>query len=174
MHTFKVDTIPGARYAYNGNATGVLILLLERIYHQPYEQLLTHYLQTHLGMYHTSSEVYAKNLGKLPQGYNAHLMPMPIINVSQFISAPSINSSVNDMLKYIQANLAEKEPAIKLTHQVTFDDGKGDVVGLNWMLGKDDDDGTPNTYHLGQTSGMGFTTLCVFLSRLSKKAISFL
>jgi CubicO group peptidase (beta-lactamase class C family) len=172
MHDFKVDTIPGTKYRYNGNAMGVLILLLERIYHEPYEKLLTHYLQTRLGMYHTSSEIFSPLLGKLPQGYNAHLMPMLIINASQFITAPSINSSVNDMLKYIQANLAEKEPAIKLTHQVTFDNGKGDVVGLNWMLGKDDDDGTPNTYHMGQTS-IGFTTLCVFYPNQQKGYIIF-
>jgi len=170
MHTFKVDTIPGTRYQYNGNAMGVLILLLERIYHQPYEQLLTHYLQTRLGMYHTSSEISAPNLGKFPQGYNAHGMPMPMVPASQFITAPSVNSSVNDMLKYIQANLAEKEPAIKLTHQQTFSDGNN-VVGLNWMLGKDDD-GTPNIYHLGQT-GAGFNTLCIFYPAQQKGYIIF-
>ena len=172
MHGFKVDTIPGTKYAYNGNAMGVLILLLERIYHQSYEQLLTHYLRTHLDMYHTSSEFTAPGLGKFPQGYNAHGMPMPIIIASQFITAPSVNSTVHDMLKYIRANLAEKDPAIKLTHQVTYDDGKGNVLGLNWMMGKDDDDGTPNTYHLGQT-GTGFTTLCVFYPSKQKGYIIF-
>lgn len=171
MHGFKVDTIPGTKYKYNGNAMGVLILLLERIYHQPYEQLLTHYLQTHLGMYHTSSEWTMPGLGKFPQGYNAHSQAMPIVKVSQFISAPSINSSVHDMLKYIQANLAEKDPAIKLTHEVTFDDGKGNSIGLNWMLGKDND-GTPNIYHLGQTSA-GFTTLCIFYPNQQKGYIIF-
>ena len=160
MHYFTVDTVPGTKYVYNGNAMGVLILLLERVYQQPYEQLLTHYLRTHLDMYNTSSKFSGANLGKFPQGYNGHGQPMPIIDVSQFISSPSINSTVHDMLKYIRANLAVKDPAIKLTHQVTFDDGKGTTVGLNWMMGKDDD-GTPNIYHLGQTSA-GFTTLCVF------------
>jgi CubicO group peptidase (beta-lactamase class C family) len=172
MHGFKVDTIPGTKYAYNGNAMGVLILLLERIYRQPYEQLLTHYLHTHLDMHHTSSEFTAPGLGKFPQGYNAHGMPMPIIIASQFITAPSVNSTVHDMLKYIRANLAEKDPAIKLTHQITYDDGKGNVLGLNWMMGKDDDDGTPNTYHLGQT-GTGFTTLCVFYPSKQKGYIIF-
>jgi CubicO group peptidase (beta-lactamase class C family) len=160
MHYFTVDTIPGSKYTYNGNAMGVLILLLERIYREPYEQLLTHYLHTHLGMFNTSSEYSAANINKFPQGYNGRGQPMPIIKVSQFISSPSVNSTVHDMLKYIEANLAEKDSAIKLTHKITFDDGNGTVVGLNWMMGKDDD-GTPNTYHLGQTSA-GFTSLCVF------------
>ena len=171
MHNFKVDTISGTKYRYNGNAMGVLILLLERIYHQPYEQILTHYLRTRLGIYHTSSEWSAPGLGKFPQGYNAHGQAMRIVKVSQFISSPSVNSSVHDMLKYIQANLAEKDPAIKLTHQVTFDDGKGDILGLNWMLGKDDD-GMKNIYHLGQTSA-GYTTLCIFYPNQQKGYIIF-
>jgi CubicO group peptidase (beta-lactamase class C family) len=160
MHHFSVDTIPGSKYVYNGNAMGVLILILERIYRQPYEQLLTHYLHSHLGMYNTSSEFSAANMNKFPQGYNSHGQAMPIVKVSQFISAPSINSTVHDMLKYVEANLSEKDAAVKLTHKVTFDDGNGNIVGLNWMMGRDDD-GSPNIYHLGQTSA-GFTSLCVF------------
>jgi CubicO group peptidase (beta-lactamase class C family) len=160
MHHFAVDTLPGTRYVYNGNAMSVLILLLEKIYHEPYEQLLTHFLQTHVGMYQTSSEFSAANMNKFPQGYNGHGQAMPIIALSQFITSPSVNSTVHDMLKYIQANLDEKDPAIKLTHRVTFDDNNGTVIGLNWMMGKDDD-GTLNIFHLGQTSA-GFTSLCVF------------
>jgi CubicO group peptidase (beta-lactamase class C family) len=160
MHNFKVDTLPGTKYVYNGNAMGILILLLERIYHRPYEQLLIHYVHDHLGMDNTSSEFSDSNLSKFPQGYNGHRQAMPIIKISQFISAPSVNSTVRDMLKYIKANLDEKDPAIKLTHQVTFDDGKGTTIGLNWLMGKDDD-GTQNIFHLGQTSA-GFTSLVVF------------
>jgi CubicO group peptidase (beta-lactamase class C family) len=160
LHQFKVDTLPGTKYVYNGNAMAVLILLLERIYHQPYEQILTRYLHTHLGMYHTSSEFSATYLHKFPQGYNGRGQPVPIIRLSQFITEPSINSTVHDMLKYIAANLDEKDPAIKLTHQVTFDDGNGTVLGLNWMMGKDDDR-TTYISHGGQTSA-GYTSLCVF------------
>ncbi len=160
MHGFSVDTLPGMKYAYNGNAMGILILLLERIYQQPYEKILTQYLQTHLGMYNTSSEFSAPNLNKFPQGYNGQRHAMPILELSQFITAPSVNSTVHDMLKYIQANLSEKDPAIKLTHHVTFDDGNGTTIGLNWMMGKDDD-GSKNIFHLGQTSA-GFTSLAVF------------
>lgn len=160
MHQFTVDTLPGTRYIYNGNAMSVLILVLENIYHKPYEQLLTRFLQTHLGMDQTSSEFSATNINKFPQGYNGHGQAMPIIALSPFITAPSVNSTIHDMLKYIQANLDEKDQAIKLTHQVTFSDSNGTAIGLNWMFGKDDD-GTPNIFHLGQTSA-GFTSLCVF------------
>jgi CubicO group peptidase (beta-lactamase class C family) len=37
MHNFKLDTLLGTKYEYNSNAMSILILLLERIYHQPYK-----------------------------------------------------------------------------------------------------------------------------------------
>ena len=36
-----------------------------------------------------------------------------------------MNSTINDMLKYIQANLSEKDKAIRLTHQLTYGKEKG-------------------------------------------------
>ena len=41
MHRFQVTTEPGTAYRYNGVATLVLQLILERVYQQPYEQLVT-------------------------------------------------------------------------------------------------------------------------------------
>lgn len=57
MHHFRIDTIPGAKYRYNGNAMMVLVVLLERIYHQPFEQLATRYLQTHLHLFDTRTQI---------------------------------------------------------------------------------------------------------------------
>jgi hypothetical protein len=81
-------------------------------------------------------------------------------NLSQFVTSPSINSTVNDMLKYIRANITETDPAIKLAHQVTYMDAQGDTIGINWMLRKDENGGRA-IFHSGQT-GVGFTSLCVF------------
>ncbi|MDP9048518.1 MAG: beta-lactamase family protein, partial [Bacteroidota bacterium] len=69
LHHFKIDTIPGTKYRYNGNAMMVLMLLLERIYKQPYEQLVTHYLKTHLQLYDTRTQVPAGEFGRFVQGY---------------------------------------------------------------------------------------------------------
>ncbi len=59
LHHFRIDTIPGTRYRYNGNAMMVLVVLLERIYHQPFEQLATHYLQSHLHLFDTRTAIPA-------------------------------------------------------------------------------------------------------------------
>lgn len=161
LHSFTVDTVPGTKYRYNGTAVSLIILLLEQVYHQPYEQILKQYLARHLDMHQTSSLITSASMPKFPQGYNTKGEPMPMknmSNVSQFITSPSINSTIRDMLKYIRANVAETAPAIKLSHKVTFNDEPGSGIGLNWMMGKDNN-GVPRIYHSGQT-GFGFTSLC--------------
>ncbi len=170
MHHFKVDTIPGTKYRYNGNAMMVLILVLEHIYHQPYEQLVTGYLKTKLGMFDTSTQITVEQLPRFAQGYGADGQPRvwydqadaqkPYINTMLFYGGPSMNSTMADMLKYIKANLDEQDPAIRLSHQQTWGDSKGFGLGLNWMFDKDDN-GDRYYFHAGHT-GIGFNTLCTF------------
>jgi CubicO group peptidase (beta-lactamase class C family) len=170
LHNFKIDTIPGTRYQYNGNAMMILIFLLERIYHQPYEQLVTHYLQTHLQMYETHTSMPADQLARFMQGYGNNGQPViwfdkndtsrkPVNTNLYYTGGPSMNSTMDDMIKYLKANIEEKEPAILLSHQPTYTDTDGSGIGLNWMF--DVKNGERYYYHSGHTR-LGFNTICVF------------
>jgi len=171
LHHFKIDTIPGTKYRYNGNAMEVLILLLERIYKQPYEVLVTHYLKTHFGMYDTHTRIPVAQIGRFIQGYDAFGSPITWydlkintgadINTNLFYpGGPSMNSTMNDMLKYLQAQLTESDPAVLLSHQLVWGTNPKDfAIGLNWMF--DLEDGVKDYYHSGHT-GIGFNTLCEF------------
>ena len=171
MHNFKIDTIPGTKYRYNGNAMEVLILLLERIYKQPYEALATSYLKTHLGMYDTRTVIPVSQIGRFIQGYDDKGNAITWydlkknagadINTNLFYpGGPSMNSTMNDMMKYLQAQLTESDPAIKLSHQLVWGSNPKDfAIGLNWMF--DLEDGIKDYYHSGHT-GIGFNTLCEF------------
>ncbi len=171
LHKFKIDTIPGTKYRYNGNAMEVLILLLERIYKQPYEILVTQYLETHLSMLYTRTRIPVNQLGRFIQGYNGEEKPVKWydleinkgadINTNLFYpGGPSMNSTMNDMMKYLQAQLKGNDPAIKLTQQLTWGNNPKDfAIGLNWMF--DREDGVNDYYHEGHT-GIGFNTLCEF------------
>jgi hypothetical protein len=64
------------------------------------------------------------------------------------------------MLTFLEANLAEKDKAIKLTHQRTWGNSKGFAIGLGWMMNQTDT-GERYIYHDGQT-GIGFNTHCIF------------
>jgi len=169
MHKFKLDTLPGTKYEYNGNAMTILILLLERIYHQPYELLVTNYLKNHLGLYDTRTKIPVNQLNRFIQGYKDALRPVQWYNLTSnktneintnlfYPGGPSMNSTMADMLKYLIANVEETDPAIRLSHKETYHQTDSTGVGLSWMIG--DSDGKRFVYHSGKT-GIGFSTLCV-------------
>ena len=159
LHNIKPDTIPGFKYQYNGNAMLLLELLVERIFHQPYEHIVTHYLHNNLRMYHTKTMLTEDEIKQLAQGYDNHNMPQRYINYKGFTGGPSMNSTIDDMLIYIQANIAEKDKAIKLTHQLTWGNKNGFALGLGWMM--DNYNGERYVFHDGHT-GIGFNTHCIF------------
>jgi len=171
LHQFKIDTIPGTKYRYNGNAMEVLVLLLERIYQQPYEVLVTHYLKTHLQMDDTRTRIPLVQLARFIQGYDGagnaitwydlKTYPSADINTNLFYpGGPSMNSTMDDMMKYLRAQLTEDDPAVRLSHQLVWGSNPKDfAIGLNWMF--DLEDGVKDYYHEGHT-GIGFNTLCEF------------
>lgn len=159
LHHIKPDTIPGAEYRYNSNGMMILILLLERIYHQHYQQLVTHYLSTHLGMHDTKPELSATEIKRVVQGFDNKSQPQQFFNLKGFFIGPTMNSTINNMLKYIAANLSEEDKAIKLTHQLTWGRQDGFGLGLEWMM-DDDSKGKRYIYHDGNTK-IGYNTLCI-------------
>jgi len=169
MHHFQIESLPGTKYDYNGNAMTILILLLERIYHQPYEQLVTDYLKTHIDLYDTRTKVPLNQLSRFIQGYKDASRPVQWydltvahtneINTNLFYpGGPSMNSTMSDMLKYVIAIVKETDPAIKLSHKSTFHQSDSTGVGLSWMISYKN--GKRSLYHSGRT-GIGFSTLCI-------------
>ena len=130
LHHVMPDTIPGFKYKYNGNAMLLLELLIERIYKRPFEQVVTHYLQNNLGMYHTKTLLTDNEIKQLAQGYDNNNIAQRYINYKGFTGGPSMNSTINDMLIYLQANLDEKDSAVKLTHELTWGGKNGFALGL--------------------------------------------
>jgi CubicO group peptidase (beta-lactamase class C family) len=168
MHQWQLDTIPGTKYWYNGNAMMVLVVLLERIYHQPFEQLATHYLQTHLHLFDTRTAIPAGQMRRFAQGYGDSGRAIQWFDTSDHSQryattlifnsgGPSMNSTMNDMMQFVAANLVERDPAIRLSHQATWRDSAGFAVGLNWM--SNGYQGERYFYHSGHTA-IGFNTLC--------------
>ncbi|MBS1738448.1 MAG: beta-lactamase family protein [Bacteroidetes bacterium] len=160
LHKIKPDTIPGIKYNYNGNATMLLMLLVERIYHQPYEKVVTQFLRSHFKMNDTKSILSVAEMKRIVQGYNDENEPQHYTNYTGFTGGPSMNSTINDMLKFLEANILEKDKAIKLTHQLTWGDKNGFALGLNWMMDTNKN-GERFIFHDGHT-GIGFNTHCIF------------
>jgi CubicO group peptidase (beta-lactamase class C family) len=164
LHTLKPDTIPGTSFRYNGNAMMLLMLLVERIYHRPFEAIVTNYLQYHLGMYHTKTMLSDAEIKQMAQGYNQSNQPQHYSNYRGFTGGPSMNSTIHDMLKYLGANMADKDKAIQLSHVPTYAEKDGFAMGLGWMMDRDED-GYRFIFHDGHT-GTGFNTRCIVYPEL--------
>lgn len=155
----KPDTIPGTKFNYNSTAVMVLIALLENSYNDSYEHLISAYLKEHLGMYHTVPYLDESQKKDVVQGHNNKGQPVPFANLKGFYFGPTMNSTINDMLTYIEANLKLKDRALRLTHQLTYGKDDGFGMGLGWMIDRDER-GIRYFYHDGNTK-IGYNTLCV-------------
>ena len=160
LHLIKPDTLPGTKFQYNSSAMELLILQLEKVYHEPYEKIITSYLRAHLNMYDTKPFLTPEEINRAVQGYDNNSKPQQFLNLKGFYLGPTMNSTINDMLKYLQANLSEKDEAIRLTHQITYRKKNGFGLGLGWMTDDSDNDGR-YFYHDGNTK-IGYNTLCTF------------
>jgi CubicO group peptidase (beta-lactamase class C family) len=158
MHKFVLDTVPGTKFRYNGNAMMVLIALLERVYHKPYNDLITSYLKDQLGMKDTKPQLSAKDERQLIAGHDEHGKALPFIPDYGYRAAPSMFSTIGDMLKYASANLNNNHAAIALSHKTTFTRPDGMHMGLGWMMDKEEN-GLSYLMHTGR-DGCGFTALC--------------
>jgi CubicO group peptidase (beta-lactamase class C family) len=159
LYNVQLDTIPGTRYRYNNNDIKLLILLIERIYGQSYGKLLSDFVNKSLNMGDTRTELSGSDTSRVSTGYFRN-KPENFLNLKGFFVGPTVVSTTNDMLKYIEANLSEKNQAIKLTHQKTWTEHDDLSMGLGWMIGgktKDDQ----YIYHDGNTR-VGYNSICIF------------
>lgn len=158
MHQFTLDTVPGTKYRYNGNAMMVLIAILQRVYHMPYSQLVTSFLKKKIGMADTKPRLTAEEEKQLLKGHDDNGKVLTFVPDDGFRAAPSMFSTPADMLRYAAANIRRSDAAIRLSHKITFTRPDGMSLGLSWMLGKEDN-GLPFIMHTGR-DGFGFTSLC--------------
>jgi CubicO group peptidase (beta-lactamase class C family) len=156
LHTLSPDTIPGTKFRYNTSAYMLLTLVLENIYHKPFQEIVTNDLQKHLAIAHTKPLLTKAELKNTVQGYDRDNKPVTFINLEGYFIGPSMNSTITDMVSYLNAQLAEKDPAIRLTHQRTFGKAAGFGLGLGWMMNTES--GHYYLYHDGNTK-LGFNTL---------------
>ncbi|TGD80768.1 serine hydrolase domain-containing protein [Hymenobacter wooponensis] len=155
MHAFQLATLPGTTYRYNGTAMLVLQLILERVYQQPYEQLVTKYVQKRFGMADTKRVLSATEHQRYATGYDSRQQPQQHPNYTGYWGGPNLSSTAADLLKYAAANLKEQQAAVRLAHQRTSSPESAVGMGLGWMLDTDSN-GQQRIYHNGRS--IGFNT----------------
>jgi CubicO group peptidase (beta-lactamase class C family) len=154
LKNFKSARGAGISYEYSNLAVSLLGIILEKIYHKPYEELLKQYITQPLQLNDTKITLTGPEVKRLAQGYDAINNPVAAWRHLSTKSAGAIKSSSANMLQYGKYQLEQftgpLAKAIRLTHLSTLDDGVNNV-GLGWhYLYKDTD---PVLQHTGATGG---------------------
>jgi len=127
LHRVKLDTLPGFKFNYSNYGLALLGHILERVYQLPYQDLMKKYITDSFGMKHTYYELPAdkEKMMAWPHGDNGREVPLQREGI--FGPAGEIHSNLNDMLSYLDEQIKETNPLVKLTHQPTANNN-----GLAW------------------------------------------
>jgi CubicO group peptidase (beta-lactamase class C family) len=148
MHEFQLASQPGTVYRYNNLGILVLQLVLERAYQQPYEQLVTRYVQSRFGMKDTKRVLSPREQQRFATGYDENQRAQKRLNYTGYWGGTMLSSTPADLMAYLRANLSEREPAVKLAHQPAWNNR----IGLGWMLDTDAE-GQRRIFHNGHSPG---------------------
>ena len=158
LHRVKIDTIPGIKLSYSNVAAQLLGFILEKVYKQPYPDLISNYITFPLKMSATAFQLSNNRMKKKKAtGYNENGLPMPHFNDG---AAGGLYSTTRDLLTYGKMHLNENNPVIKLTHEPTWGQIQYYAMGLNWQM-QQKNEGYRRIWQSGST--VGFTSLlCVY------------
>lgn len=156
---FKPETKPGTMFIYSNADTQLLGIILERIYHMSFVELIKQYVTGPAHMKNTGIEITDTN--DFAKGYNGKGELAPRLTWwNKIPAAASLKSTVEDMLNYLQLNLNASDPAIMLAHkpiQQITDEG-AESIGLYW-LNKKTKKGYREIFHAGGSAG--HTSFCL-------------
>jgi len=156
LHQVKIDTFPGTTFHYSNTGAILAGYIMEKLYGISFEQLLKQQVTSKLKMTDTKILFNAAQNKRIANGYDdkGKLMPR---NPDGLQGAGGINSTVDDMLKYISWQLNENDTAVKLSHDPTWQTGDY-WAGLNWQVLRGGN-GQRIIWQSGNVAG--FTSYCV-------------
>lgn len=139
LKNFKPYREVGVNYEYSNFAVGLLGNILALQNHTTYEKLLEERITKPLKMKHTFIFIPSRQAPEFAQGYNEKGEATSGWDLNTLTGAGGIRSTVNDLVKYINAQMIKApeklQKAIDLTHQITFEKGQT-IIGLGWHTAK--------------------------------------
>src|SRR6266705_1789465 len=146
----------GSKYEYSNLGVGLLGHILTLRAGKDYETLVRTRICQPLKMDNTRIKLTPEMQAHLAMGHNPALLPVPGWDLPTLAGAGALRSTVNDMLKFVSANLGlTKSPllaAMQMAHQSRHDTGMPDLeIGLNWHILKKFN--TVIVWHNGGTGG---------------------
>ena len=148
---------PGTWWEYSNTGVGLVGHIVGLIDGTSYQTVLTRDLITVLDMNNTSLYLTEDQKLNFATGYNGSNKIMPSFTANDiFQGCGMIKSSLNDMFKYLEANMglvySPLENAMELTHQKVMHQGSMGDQGLAWLI-LELSDGQKIIYSAGNTIG---------------------
>lgn len=150
----RLTRAPLKRVEYSNFAVGLLGQVLAGPLASDYDKRLSQRITAPLGMHDTALHLTPERAARLAQGHDALGLPAGHWHFDVLGGAGGITSSVDDMLRFAQANLEPDPdglgPALKLAQQArhAMEDAPL-TLGLGWHINSN----TGVLWHNGQTGG---------------------
>ena len=154
---FKLNYVPGKKWVYNNAAIGLLGELVARQQQSTWETLVQEKLFEPLGMNNSYFRITKELKGRMVQGYNAKGKKAALWEMDFINPAGVIKSTLNDMMKWLAAQLAPPTAELKYlpaTHRELDIPMplEGHAMGIGWVHKIIDED-TRFLWHNGGTGG---------------------
>ena len=135
VREIKLDSLKEFKYAYSNVAYQLMGYMLERIYQQPYNELVQKYIAQPLKMTNTRVTFPSNLQSNIAKGYNAKKEEAYATSIG-FVAAGGLRSTVPDMLNYLNYQLEAKDELVRLSHRITSGDVDKEAHAFQWAVGK--------------------------------------
>jgi serine-type D-Ala-D-Ala carboxypeptidase/endopeptidase len=149
LQAIHLRSAPGETEAYSNAGFQVIGLGLEKVYAEPYRELLSLRILRPLGMTSTGLSVNGAHRAHLMKGYDRYGRVMPY-HPADAGAAWGLYSSTADMARFVRWQLDEQDPAVFRSHQPLVGSAS-DGVAMAWHLGVAGHD--PMLWHSGGSFG---------------------
>lgn len=126
------DKKAAGRFEYSNFGMGLLAHVLERVTGKDFESLVSEKILVPLGMDGTSITLSPALQARLAQGHSADGTPTPAWRFAALAGAGAIHSSVQDMVRFIQANV-EKGRLLSTPFEKMREPQFNGETGIGWM-----------------------------------------
>jgi CubicO group peptidase (beta-lactamase class C family) len=120
------------RFEYSNYGMGLLGHVLEKVTGKDYESMVKERILAPLGMKGTGVTLSSSMQMHLAQGHTAKGSPTPIWHFAALAGAGALNSNVQDVLKFIQANVDDGKLLSRPFEKMQQPQFSGDT-GIGWM-----------------------------------------
>lgn len=130
LHEVHLRSKPGDKEVYSNAGFLVIGLGLEKVYAQPYGELLRRAVLEPLGMTSTGFAVKGSDRSRLMKSYDRYGRVMPY-HPQDAGAAWGLYSSTEDMAKFVRWQLDERDPAVARSHRPLVGNA-ADGVAMAW------------------------------------------